>query len=386
MNTISKNNYSISFYLPTKIIFEKHSLEKLFLYLKENKLTKTLLIISQGTLERLPTLMSLFNKINSITGIKITPYIIESHTKASTQELLKIKKRLSSENFDSLISVGGGNILDLGKAASICVDESVQLETLVGSTFEHVNKKLFHIAVPTTFGTGSEVTKGAIILDSSNGNKDGVRGRAIFPDIALIDSTLGHTLPDNVLRETIFDSFTHAFEAIQAVKQNRFIELFALEALSLINNIVDKYAKGNIDDQFYDDIAYVALLGGICVCHNSTCLPHRFEQALSPIYKLSHGAGLAAFYPEWIKFLIEYHVEKPLPNNITQGMPLNKYVEKILRKLKLNTLIDTLKMLDMTPTDISKRIKGNIINDPLVNKIGNEVINLLAINYSGKKS
>ncbi|MDC9583230.1 iron-containing alcohol dehydrogenase [Xenorhabdus sp. PR6a] len=385
MNTISKNNFGISFSLPTKIILERHSLEKLFLYLKENKLTKTLLIISQGALERSPILIKLFKKINTITEIKIIPYIIKSHTKASTEELLRIKKRLSCENFDSLISVGGGNILDLGKAASICIDESVQFATLVGSTFEHVNKKLFHIAVPTTFGTGSEVTKGAIILDSSNGNKDGIRGTAIFPDIALIDSTLGHTLPDNILCETIFDSFTHAFEAIQAVKQNRFIELLALESLSLVNNVVDKYSKGNIDDQFYDDIAYIALLGGICVCHNSTCLPHRFEQALSPIYKLSHGAGLAAFYPEWIKFLIEHHVEKPLPNDITQGMPLNEYVEKILIKLKLNTLIDTLKTLDITPKNISKRIKGNITNDPLVNKIGNEAINLLAINYLGKR-
>ncbi|CDG16714.1 iron-containing alcohol dehydrogenase [Xenorhabdus doucetiae] len=385
MNTISKNNFGISFSLPTKIILERHSLEKLFLYLKENKLTKTLLIISQGALERSPILMKLFKKINTITEIKIIPYIIKSHTKASTEELLRIKKRLSCENFDSLISVGGGNILDLGKAASICIDESVQFATLVGSTFEHVNKKLFHIAVPTTFGTGSEVTKGAIILDSSNGNKDGIRGTAIFPDIALIDSTLGHTLPDNILCETIFDSFTHAFEAIQAVKQNRFIELLALESLSLVNNVVDKYSKGNIDDQFYDDIAYIALLGGICVCHNSTCLPHRFEQALSPIYKLSHGAGLAAFYPEWIKFLIEHHVEKPLPNDITQGMPLNEYVEKILIKLKLNTLIDTLKTLDITPKNISKRIKGNITNDPLVNKIGNEAINSLAINYLGKR-
>ncbi|PHM56797.1 iron-containing alcohol dehydrogenase family protein [Xenorhabdus sp. KK7.4] len=372
---------NIPFNLPTKIIYERNSLEKICRYLSENKLTKTLLITSLGAFKRSAGLRGIFTQSNKNSETKIIPYFIESNVKASTEELQKIKNRLYNDNFDSLISVGGGNILDLGKVASICLDDAVQIETVVGNTFEYVNKKLFHIAVPTTFGTGAEVTKGAIILDNSNGNKDGVRGMAIFPDIALIDANFGHTLPDNVLRETIFDSFTHAFEATQAIKKNRIIELIALEALTLINKIVDQYSKGDIDEQFYDDIAYAALLGGICVCHNSTCLPHRFEQAFSPIYKLSHGAGLAAFYPEWIKLLIKYNANTPLPEKITQHMPLDKYISITLKKLKLFNFKDRLKSLPTSKEDILKRIKGNITNDPIVNKIGKEAVNMLIIHY-----
>ncbi len=382
MKSDSENNYNMSFELPTRVIMEWGILGKLSDYLNHYQLKKILLITTEGALKRMPSVVASLE--DNGHPPKMILYVLNSGFKASTDELHKLKQFLKKDNFDSLISIGGGNVLDFAKAAAVCFDDSVKLDALFTTTVEHVEKKLFHIAIPTTFGTGSEVTKGAIILDNQSGNKEGLRGKAIFPDITLIDPSLGNTLPDDILRETLFDSFTHSFEAIQAMKENRIIHMFAEDALLLFNDVVEKYHNKDYQNQFYSEISYISLLGGICVCHNSTCLPHRFEQAFSPIYTLSHGAGLSAFYPAWVHLLEHYGVAQPLSEKITQGKSLSEYVSNIITKLKLNTTAASLKTLDLKPEDVLVRIKGNISNDPLVNKIGENVIEKLMLNYLGK--
>lgn len=152
-----------------------------------------------------------------------------------------------------LFPLGGGNIIDFSKVAAISLDKSVDLDDLFGKSYDNILNKIFHVAVPTTFGTGSEVTKGAIILDAERKIKDGVRGDSVFPDVALIDPDLGVTMPDNVLRETIFDSFTHVFEALHSVKSNPVTESLAVESLRRINVNIGRYASGNLNEPSCSD-------------------------------------------------------------------------------------------------------------------------------------
>ncbi|KOY62517.1 hypothetical protein AM629_08060 [Photorhabdus heterorhabditis] len=379
---MEEKNIDINLNIPTKIIIKNGAIEHITSYLEQYELKKTLLLITKGMLKRTTKLQILLSKKNHIT--KIIPYILSSNFKASISELKKVKNFIHNDNFDSIISIGGGNILDFGKVVAICIDKNIEPNFLVGKTIEKVEKKLFHISIPTTFGTGSEITKGAIIYDEYNGIKDGVRGTVMFPDLAIIDPKFGKTLPDNILRETIFDSFSHAFESIQSVNNNRFIDLIGHKSLSILNLTLDKYYEKKLDDSFYDNIAYIAFLGGICVCHNSTCLPHRFEQALSPIYSLSHGAGLSALYPEWVRQLEHHNVYKALPENIIKGKSLYKYTTDIIKKLKLTNTSNSLKSLNISPKMIAKRITGKIENDPLIKKEGSHIIEILSQEYLRK--
>ncbi|WP_024645358.1 iron-containing alcohol dehydrogenase family protein [Pseudomonas syringae] len=375
-----RNAHTFSFDLPTKIIFQANALrtvpERLALAGKK----RALLILTQGSLLRLSSIAEL---LNNTEGAELVPYLLDHSFKASTEELQEVKTFLKQDDCDSIVSLGGGNVLDFAKVAAICLDENVDLKTVVGRTFEKVHQRLFHIAIPTTFGTGSEITKGAIIKDVERGIKDGVRGSALFPDEALIDPELGRSLPDTVLRETLFDSFTHAFEATQAVKRTRLMDCIAYEALTTINKSVARYAAQQFSAEFYHDIAYGALLGGLCVAHVGTCLPHRFEQAFAPLYSHSHGAGLAAFYPKWVALLDEHNVARTLPKSVNKFDSLSQYVDSILYDLRLDQLEDELKETSISAASIITRITGNTLNDPLVNQLGAGVITRLLQQITG---
>ncbi len=373
-------SHFLNFYLPTRIIFQANALCTVRQRLASADKKKALLIMTQGSHQRVPVINELLNQTGEP---ELIPYVLDRSFKASTEELQTVKAFLKQDNYDAIVSIGGGNVLDFAKVVAICLDEHVDITTVVGSTFEKVTGRLFHIAIPTTFGTGSEVTKGAIIHDVERGIKDGVRGDALFPDEALIDPELGKALPDNVLRETVFDSFTHAFEATQAVKRNRLMESIAHEALITINRSVARYAAHHFDNEFYHDIAYGALLGGLCVAHVGTCLPHRFEQAFAPLYTLSHGAGLAAFYPKWVALLDEHNVAQRLPQSVNQFDSLSDYVNHLLRDLRLDQLQDTLKETSLSAASVASRITGNTANDPLVHQLGSAMTTQLLQQITG---
>ncbi|MCP1108501.1 iron-containing alcohol dehydrogenase [Serratia nevei] len=364
-----------SFSLPVKIHFERGALKKLSQYLLSAGKKNSLLVMSQSTVERSTVLQKLIAD-KSGEG-RYDSWIVQRDFKATIESLREIQIHLLKNQYDSIISVGGGNIIDFTKAAAICMDKSVDLDNLFAKSYDDIQSKIFHIAVPTTFGTGSEVTKGAIILDTDSRIKDGVRGDSVFPDVALIDPDLGVTIPDTVLRETLFDSFTHVFEALHSVKSNPVTESLAVESLRRINANIDRYAAGKLDQHFYAEAAYNALLGGICVCHNSTCLPHRFEQAFAPFYSFSHGRGLAAIYPSWVSSLMAHGKVSFLLTQVTNGLDASEYVASILGKTKLDNASHQLSSLKLSAMDVRRNVSGNTANDPLVNEVGDGIINVL---------
>jgi len=370
-----------SFSLPVKIHFEKGVLKKLSEHLSSACRKNALLVMSQSTAERSSVLKQLL--ADKSGKIKYSSWIVPADFKATTASLREIQNHLQENDFDSIISVGGGNIIDFTKAAAISTDKSFDLDSLFARSYDAVQSKIFHIAVPTTFGTGSEVTKGAIILDTESLIKDGVRGDSVFPDIALIDPDLGVTMPDPVLRETLFDSFTHAFEALHSVKSNPLTESLAVESLQRINANIDRYAAGKLDENFYAEAAYSALLGGICICHNSTCLPHRFEQALSPFYSFSHGRGLAAIYPSWVKSLMANGKISPLLAQVSNGLDPSDYLDSVLRKIKMDDASQQLLSLKLSGSNVRKNVSGNTANDPLVNEAGQDIISALLNEITG---
>lgn len=337
--------------------------------------------MSQSTAERSNVLKQL---LAEKTGkIRYSSWVVPADFKATTASLREIKNHLRKNNYDSIISVGGGNIIDFTKAAAISTDEAVDLDNLFAKSYDAVQSKIYHIAVPTTFGTGSEVTKGAIILDTESRIKDGVRGDSIFPDVALIDPDLGVSMPNAVLRETLFDSFTHVFEALHSVKSNPLTESLAVESLKRINANIDRYAAGKLDEHFFSEAAYSALLGGICVCHNSTCLPHRFEQALSPFYSFSHGRGLAAIYPSWVNSLMAHGKISPLLAQVSNGLDPSEYLASVLGKTNLDDASQQLSSLKLSCSNVRKNVSGNTANDPLVNETGHDIINVLLNEITG---
>ena len=210
--------------------------------------------------------------------------------------ILKRKKKI-----DFVIGLGGGSAIDAAKAIAVGKNLA-SIENLIGKTITSKGKYLPIVAIPTTSGTGSEVSKGAIITDVKKNFKSGIRGDCLFPKIAIIDPIFSLTLPKDVLAETGFDAFTHLLESYLAKKSNKLTESFSEIGIPLVMKYLPKSLKNYKDLKTKEYVSYAALLGGINVANASTCLPHRLQQAMGSVKEVSHphARGLACVYPSWL--------------------------------------------------------------------------------------
>lgn len=211
------------------------------------------------------------------------------------------------EGCDLLVGLGGGSALDAAKAASVAIALPAVADA-IGATLDHDEASLPVLAIPTTAGSGAEVTRGAIVTDVVKGFKAGIRGPDVFPDIAVVDPGLSASMPFEVAAETGFDALTHAVETYVARRANPLTEIVSERALRLLGPALARLGAGRIDAELRARLSLAALYGGLAVAAAGTCLPHRLQQATGsvPGFHLSHGRGLAALYPAWLRAAYPY--------------------------------------------------------------------------------
>jgi len=202
---------------------------------------------------------------------------------------------------DVVIGLGGGSAIDAAKATAVGLRHG-PAGPLVGTTVDSRADAVPVVAVPTTGGSGAEVTKGAIITDGERRLKSGIRGDDLFPRVAIIDPDLLRTVPAATAAAAGFDALAHAVEGYVARKSNAVTRVLAEQALDLLRGRLPRIATGALDDGAREDLALAALLGGLNVANASSCLPHRLQQAMGsvPGVRISHGNGLASVYPAWL--------------------------------------------------------------------------------------
>ncbi|AKJ10250.1 iron-containing alcohol dehydrogenase [Streptomyces incarnatus] len=203
---------------------------------------------------------------------------------------------------DLVVGLGGGSAIDAAKAVAVAGDHDT-VRDLIGTTLPAHAVALPLIAVPTTAGSGSEVTKGAILTDVVRGFKSGIRGDGVAPRVAVVDPDLTARLPVAVAVDSGFDALAHAVEGAVAVRATEESRARSWRALALVRDNLPRLARGESSPEVREAMALAALLGGVNVATVSTCLPHRLQQAMGavPKVRLSHGRGLALLYPAWLR-------------------------------------------------------------------------------------
>ena len=204
---------------------------------------------------------------------------------------------------DVVVGLGGGSAVDAAKATAAAVGAGTSVRELIGTTLDPATPVLPVVAVPTTAGSGSEVTKGAIITDTERRFRSGVRGEALFPRTALIDPALVASVPLPVVAETAFAAFAHAVEGCVAAQATALSRRLGHRAIGLVAEHLPAALRGATTAATRDGLCMAALLGGVNVATVSTCLPHRLQQAMGalPGLGISHGRGLAVLYPAWLR-------------------------------------------------------------------------------------
>jgi alcohol dehydrogenase class IV len=190
-------------------------------------------------------------------------------------------------NADFIIGIGGGSPLDAAKMIAVLAEEDVSFDDISSA------KRLPLLLIPTTIGTGSEVTKYSILTDEKSHSKINIASDLLFPDIAVLDSRYCRALPLSVARNTALDALSHAIEGMLSKNASPLSDMFAKEAIEIISSKFSSLIEGNITDSDYEKLLLSATLAGFVIAQTGTCAVHACGYALTSEKNIDHGRANA---------------------------------------------------------------------------------------------
>lgn len=239
-------------------------------------------VVSVGIIEKLIQVLS-------GTDIRYTIFDkIEPDPSLQTANAAAAKAEESAA--DMIVGIGGGSSIDIAKVAAILVTNEGEIASFVG--IDQISKPgLATIIIPTTAGTGSEVTPIAILSDHEEKLKKGLVSPYLFPTVALLDPDLTIGLPPHVTAATGMDALIHAVEAFTSKNADSLTDVFARQAMKLIyNNIRKVYHNGN-DIIARENMLEGSMLAGMAFANAGVTAVHAFSYPIGAEFHLSHGVA-----------------------------------------------------------------------------------------------
>ena len=225
---------------------------------------------------------------------------------SSTRIAGQIARAFKKEKCDCFIAVGGGSALDSAKGANIVISEKTSdILKLQGADKLRADMRLL-IAVPTTAGTGSEVTKVAVIYNEKAEVKMSFVSDKLYPHIAVIDPRMTLTMPPLITAATGMDALTHAVEAYSCLQKNPIDDVFAKAAMELIRQYLVRATEDGKDQEARMGMANAALFAGIAFSNSMVGMVHALAHALGGVCHVPHGMANGILLP----WCLEYNMEK----------------------------------------------------------------------------
>jgi alcohol dehydrogenase class IV len=202
---------------------------------------------------------------------------------------------------DSLVSLGGGSPIDTAKAIGLLVANGGRpRDYKVPNPIPKAGPP--HVAIPTTAGTGSEVTRFAVISDSASQEKMLIAGSSLMPSAAVVDFELTISMPRRLTADTGTDSLTHAIEAYVSRKANRFTDALALSAMKTIWAELPTAFRRPEDRAAREGMMLAATLAGIAFSNASVALVHGMSRPIGLFFHVPHGLSNAMLLPAVTRF------------------------------------------------------------------------------------
>ncbi|MFK0090340.1 iron-containing alcohol dehydrogenase [Pseudomonas sp. NPDC090755] len=281
------------FLLPTKVVMEPGLRERTGEHLRELGLTRILIVTDAGV-KAAGLLDSVYASLNragitfeEVSDIKANPRSEDiNHTAALYR----------GKGIDGLLAIGGGSAMDAAKAISLLLTHEGRIEDYEGSfTLKHAIPPI--VAIPTTAGTGSEVTCFSVITDTARHFKMNVLDYRIGPVLALLDSDITTTLPSSIAAATGMDALTHAIEAYTCRVSNPISDGLALHAIRLISQHLRAAVQEPHNQQAREQMLVASLIAGMAFGNADVGSVHCISEAIGGMYDTPHGVGNAIFLP-----------------------------------------------------------------------------------------
>lgn len=210
---------------------------------------------------------------------------------------------------DGIIGIGGGSVLDAAKILAVLKTNDQPISALVGTNL--VKKRgVPTILIPTTSGTGSEVTPNAIVTFPEKELKIGVVSPHLLPDLVILDPALTLNLPKSITAATGMDAFTHALESYISNKANPFSDMFALESMRLISGSIQEAYHHGDNMKARENMLVGAMYGGMALTSAGTAAVHAMAYPLGGKYKISHGVANSMLLPHVMAFNADHIIDR----------------------------------------------------------------------------
>lgn len=290
-----------NYFMPTKVVYGQGVVRDAGPGLALGK--KALIVTGQSSAR-------LSGALEDVLAVLPGDYVIfnQVENNPAVETVIKGGQMAKEEGCDYVLAIGGGSPLDAAKVMAILAVNEVHPLELYKTGWKQ--RALPIVAIPTTAGTGSEVTQYAVLTIAEEETKKGLGGPDLFPRVAYVDPRYTESLPLDVTIDTAVDALSHLVESYLAKRANAASDLVALQGIALWGTAIPALRQGTLDLQARDALLLASSLGGIAIAQTGTALVHALGYSLTYYDGLPHGRANALCMEAYLEFTRQVAPEK----------------------------------------------------------------------------
>jgi alcohol dehydrogenase class IV len=342
-----------AFRISTRILYGEGAVKKIGEECKKLKFKKVFFITDPFMTKHSPTFPQLISLIKD-AGLDVEVYS-DVEADPSIETIDKVASIMKVFGGDVVVALGGGSPMDTAKSISILQTNEGSIRDYLYKvrTFQH--DALPIICIPTTAGTGSEVTAGAVTTDRQTEEKIGVNHASIMPKLAIIDPEIMVSMPPALTAATGMDALCHAIEAYVSTEAEPISDALCLHAIRLIGENLRKAVSNGRDIKTRGNMALASVMAGIGFAQAGLGLVHAIAHCLGAMYRVPHGVANALMLP----FVMEFNAMASMERFRDIAIALGEDVSKM-----------SLRDAAYQSVEAVKRLKSDIGIPPTLSEVG----------------
>ncbi|MEM1578481.1 MAG: iron-containing alcohol dehydrogenase [Archaeoglobaceae archaeon] len=318
-----------TFVSPRVIVFGDDAIDSL-----ATEKAERVLIVTDAAINKLDY-VEMVRRALKASNIEIFSEVEPEPSIETALKCAKVARRLQPQ---LILAIGGGSVMDVAKMARILMELDIDL---VGITpfvdlFELGFKKQCKvIAIPTTSGTGADVTWACVLTDKAEKRKMTPANREIVPDVSILDYRIVEKMPPHLIAGSGMDALTHAIEGIVSIWRNDFSDAMCEKALELVIENLEKSYEGDLSARI--KMHHAATMAGLGFGNSQVGLVHSLGHTFGALFKLHHGLSVGLFLPYVLQYYAKVSETKQILDRVSKKCGLNNLehlIEKIFEIMK----------------------------------------------------
>ncbi|MDM5247518.1 iron-containing alcohol dehydrogenase [Lysinibacillus sp. G4S2] len=298
--------WDFNFNLPTSIEFGNGTVNNVGKRAKELGGKKALIITDKGLAQT-----GILKRVTDSLEQEGIPFLVYDEITPNPKDVdcVKAYEQFKGENIDLLLGLGGGSSMDTAKAIGVLFTHEGELKDRYG--FNLLERDITPlICIPTTSGTGSEVTTGSVITDTITKQKEAILDIKLAPKLAIVDPELTLSLPKSITAATGMDALTHAIEAYTSNIAEPISDALSLYAIEIIAKYLPLAVEDGNNLEARQNMLVGSLIAGMAFTHADLGAVHAMAEPLGGLYDTPHGVANSIFLPHVFEYNISSNPEK----------------------------------------------------------------------------